>query len=77
MKGEPIKIDELPIDGLENLRQQLRQVVDAKQKGAQVLASTASAFDQSRSAIQDLSKLNDGTLFNWLQSQSSNCDVCF
>ena len=58
--GEPVRIDQLPIEGLENLRQQLRQVLEAKQKGIEILANTAGAFDQSRSAIEDLSKLNDG-----------------
>lgn len=58
--GEPIRIDELPIDGLEHLRQQLQTVLEAKKKGIEILANTAGAFDQSRSAIEDLSKLKDG-----------------
>jgi hypothetical protein len=58
--GEPIRIDELPIEGLHNLQQQLHQVMEAKRKGVEILQNTAAAFDQSRSAVQDLSKLNEG-----------------
>lgn len=78
--GEPVRIDQLPIEGLENLRQQLRQVLEAKQKGIEILANTAGAFDQSRSAIQDLSKLNDGKFWpvgrTWSLHNGSSITGC-
>jgi hypothetical protein len=40
--------------------------MDAKQKGIEILANTANAFDQSRSAVEDLSKLNNG-MADWTE----------
>lgn len=67
-KNEPIRIDELPIEGLDNLRQQLHSVLEAKKKAIDILANTANAFEQSRSSVEDLSKLNNG--------MPTNCVTC-
>lgn len=62
-KGEQnaVRIDTLSTDHIRSLQRQLGQQVEGKKKAVEVLLNTAAAFDQSKSAVQDLSKLNEGT----------------
>eukprot|EP00892_Ulva_mutabilis_P010627 jgi/Ulvmu1/7937/UM004_0170.1 len=59
-EGKTVRIESLPLDQLRLLQKQISQELEAKQKAAQVLASTASSFSSSRSAAQDLGSVKDG-----------------
>lgn len=61
-KNDPntVRIDSLPLDQLRMLQKQVGQELEGRKKAAQVLASTASSFNSSRSAVDDLSKVAEG-----------------
>lgn len=59
-ESKSVRIESLPLDQLRMLQKQIAQELEGKQKAAQVLASTASSFNSSRSAVQDLSKVEEG-----------------
>lgn len=58
--AKTIRIDSLPLDQLRMLQKQVAQELEGRKKAAQVLASTASSFASSRSAVEDLSKVDEG-----------------
>lgn len=67
-KNDPktVRIDSLPLDQLRMLQKQVGQELEGRKKAAQVLASTASSFNSSRSAVDDLSKVAEGVTFQKL-----------
>lgn len=58
-----VKLESLPLERLRLLQKQVAQDLDARKQAAQVLANTAQSFDSSRSAVQDLSKVDEGELW--------------
>jgi hypothetical protein len=59
-ESNAVRIDTLSTEHIRSLQRQLGQQVEGKKKAVEVLLSTAAAFDQSKSAVQDLAKLNEG-----------------